>query len=520
MRLYFREKQLTLLDSFSEAGKNEANFVLLFGKRKVGKTTLIAEHLRRRRGIYLTISSKASQMQLNDISDYLKTIRVSDSFIPSFRTWKEFFEYIFYISKDKAISLAIDEFQNLERIDPHIYQDIKELREKNAGSSQLTIIAVSSDMDFIQRTFANQNSPLYRFQNNSLKLSPFSFSEVARIIQMHDSILPLEEALKIYLVFGGLPKYYALIDRFNLWNKNVYEILRELVFREYAPLGYELKELIINEFSRGNKIYLSILQAIASGCETVTEIGKAVAIPPTSVAKYISELEKRKYLIKRRTPIGTADPSRSKYGKYFLCSYFDNFWFRFIQSDLNTYEMGEFDKMLFTVAQKLPAYLQNRSRLVVKELLHEFSGRKPVSTLLGTGSVEIGEAWNRDAVVDLAILDSENGILRLGNIIGPEQGAFFTQMQEFKQNIHLMNGTYQSLQMEPFVICWEHLDAKAQKQLADENIKFVYLKDLLSLADYHPKPSRLIRSKSQRMRKTEPALIRTEVSDQHLERDM
>jgi predicted AAA+ superfamily ATPase len=220
-----------MLDSFSEAMHPEANLVLLFGKRKVGKTTLIAEHLRRRRGIYLTISNKASQLQLNDISDYLKTIKLSDSFIPTFRTWREFFEYIFSISKEQPLSLAIDEFQNFEKVDPTVYDELKALRERHAKGSKLTIIAVTSGMDFIQRTFSNPASPLYRLQTDSLKLSPFVFSEVARIIQMHDSILPVEEVMKIYIVFGGMPKYYALIDRFELWNKNVHEILRELVFR-------------------------------------------------------------------------------------------------------------------------------------------------------------------------------------------------------------------------------------------------------------------------------------------------
>jgi DNA-binding Lrp family transcriptional regulator len=274
---------------------------------------------------------------------------------------------------------------------------------------------------------------------------------------------------------------------------------------EYAPLGYELKELIVNEFSRGNKVYLSILQAIASDCQTVTEIAKAVAIPPTSVAKYIIELEKRKYLINRRTPIGTADPSRSKYGKYYLCSYFDNFWFKFIQPDLITYEMCEFDKMLFNVAQKLPAYFQGHAQLVVKELMNEFRNKKAVESILASSTDEIGEAWNRDVSVDLAVLDSKNDIIRLGDVIGPERGGIVLQIDKFITNTDTLKKFYHTRQMERFLVSWDHLDAKTLKTLADNDIKCIYLKELLGLADYHPKPLLSNIVKPQRIKKTDPA---------------
>ncbi len=518
MRLYFREKQLTLLDKYNESAQHEANFVLLFGKRKVGKTTLVAEHLRRRRGVYLSIGNKASQLQLNDISEYLKSIQASDKYIPSFRSWKDFFEYIFFISKEHPVSLALDEFHNFEKIEPSLFGELRDLWEKHSANSKVNIIAITSDMDFIQRTFLNTESPLYRFQNNTLKLSPFVFSEVARIIQMHDSILPLEEALKIYLVFGGLPKYYALIDRFDLWNKNVYEILRELVFHEYAPLGYELKELLVNEFSRGNKVYLSILQAIASGKENVTEIARAVAIPPTSVAKYVFELERKKYLLKRRVPIGTSDPSKSKFGKYFLSSFFDNFWFRFIQPDLITYEMGNYDKMLFNVAQKLPQYFQNRSRLVVKELFREFTGHKLISSIVPDTRSEIGEGWNRDASVDLAVVQDETNVLFLGDVIGNENGSLRLQIHEFAKKTALLKEFYERFSMERFIVSWDILDSDALRFLSESDIKYLYLKDLLNLADYRTKPSRLIRSKTQRLRKTYPAQIPLFEDKEHAEK--
>ncbi len=504
MKLYFREKHLMLLDGFMESASDEANFVLLFGKRKVGKTTLVAEYLKRQRGIYITVSSKSSALQLNDISDYFKTIRITDSYIPSFRNWKEMFEYLFFISKERKICIGIDEFQNFEKIEPSVFNDIRELWETFGKESNLSMIAVSSDTDFISRTFNNKDNALYNFNKNSIKLTPFSFSEVVKIMRMNESTLPVNEILKIYMIFGGLPKYYTLLDKHSLWNSNVYETLKSLVFSEYAPLGYELKELLLNEFARGNKIYLSVLQAIASGKDTVTEIAKAVSIPSTSVAKYVSELENKKHLIKRRTPVGTVDASRSKFGKYRISSYYENFWFKFVQPDIISYEMCDFERILFSVSQKLPVYFLERTPLVLKSLFQEFLQQKPVSDLIQSTIDEIGEGWNRDASVDLVVLNHSNKTALLGDVIGKDKGSQLLQITELMKKVLLLKDFYSNYSINPFVISNETLDSESLKLTNENKINFLYLRELLGLAETEEKAkSKLIRAKSNKLKRTE-----------------
>jgi AAA+ ATPase superfamily predicted ATPase len=513
MQLYFREKQLAFLDKAFDSVNGGSNFVLLFGKRRVGKTTLVAEHLRRRRGAYITVSSKSSVLQLHEISDYLKSFNFTESFVPAFRNWKEFFEFAFYLAKEQTVNLAIDEFQNFEKLEPDFYSELKKLWDKYSRTSNLNLIVIASDQNFIQRTFSSTSSPLYDLNRFNLKLEPFRFSEVTGIMQMHNSILPLDEIIKIYLVFGGLPKYYALIDQFGLWNNTVTEILRELVFKRFAPLGYELNELVVNDFSRSNTVYLSILQAIAAGYRTVSEISKFISIPATSVVKYTTELEKKKGLVKRKLPLGTIDCSKSKYGKYYIKNYFDDFWFRFIQPDIISYEMGQYEKMLHSISEQLNAYIQERVAVVVRELLVDKMHHPLVKDLFDSSMFKVGQTWTRDGHFDIVIKNEISGRVVLGKVLTKD----FTFSEDYLEEIHQAalstEKIFQHGKLEELVVIHESPSFDFSNYLEKKNIHSLLLYDILSLSDYRPKQNRTLRSKTPRVRQKEPLRRHIEIDE-------
>jgi len=118
-----RKKEVDFLTQRLNEGIG-SHFCLITGKRKTGKTTLLKEYLNRERGAYISIGSKSTSLQLSDISDYLKTFNFieEDIFVPSFKTWKEFFEYLFYISREKRLQVVLDDFQNIEFIEPEVFE--------------------------------------------------------------------------------------------------------------------------------------------------------------------------------------------------------------------------------------------------------------------------------------------------------------------------------------------------------------------------------------------------------------
>lgn len=442
MDLYFRTNELSQLDTIFDTTVKGSNFVLLYGKRRVGKTTLVREHLKRRKGAYISISIKASALQLNDISDYLKSFNFTTQFIPGFRSWEEFFLYIFHISKDTPLNLVIDEFQNFNKIVPGFYSELKNLWDQHARGAMLNLIAVTYSEQFVDKTFRSPESPLYGITRHEMKISPFSFSEVLKIAKQHHSTMKFEEIRNLYLIFGGLPKFYELIHYLGLWNSSVEDILRELLFKKYAPLASELNSLLVADFGRGSTVYLSILQSIAAGKNVVSEIAENVSIPVTSTTKYLSELEHTREVIKRRVPLGTLDASKSKYGKYYFRNYFDNFWFRFIQPDIISYEMGLFEKMLAGIMEGLNEYLHNRMPLLLKEVFREFRDHPDILAITGTPEIIIDGLWTRKASVDLALLDREANHLTLCKVLKSEELLGEHCCAELKSEANEIAGKY------------------------------------------------------------------------------
>lgn len=404
------------LSQFCLSNHNRSGFILLTGKRKVGKTTLMTEHLKRHKGAYITVSLKASTMQLADIADYLRSFGFTDQFIPSFQSWKELFDFMFFVARTKQVNLVIDEFQNLEFIEDNLLQVFRQSWAENCNSSSLIVTAITQDADFIQRIFNDEKGALNGINDLTLKLSPFGLHEVIKIFRLNSSYLPVKDIMEIYSIFGGLPKYYFLIDQFGLWNEQVNGILKELVLRQYAPLGFELKEILVNEFARGNKIYLSVLQAIATGSHTMTDIAKAVNIPVTSVTKYLYDLEKKRNLIKRKLPIGVADEAKSKQGRYYINNYFENFWFRFMQRDIISYEMGQFEKMTTAIAKDLPGYVDIRMENIVREIFRTHPNAAPVQRVFAHQIKKIGSLWTRKDTVEIVLVNEEKSVVLFGKL--------------------------------------------------------------------------------------------------------
>ncbi|MBZ0198026.1 MAG: AAA family ATPase [Ignavibacteriaceae bacterium] len=394
-----------------------SNFTLLVGKRKVGKTTLIKQFLRTNAGAYFTISNKSSFLQLQDISEYLKSYTFPDSFIPTFQSWGNFFEFLFYIARNRPVNVVIDEFHNFELIEPEAFDELKKMWDTYSKTSMLNLIVVTSNIDFMKRKFESKESPLFRINNHFIKLTPFRLSDVIVIFRMNGSKLSTNQIIELYTIFGGLPKYYFLIERHRLWNKDLETILKELVFVDFAPLAYELKELLINDFTRGNKIYLSILQAIAAGFTKMSDIAKTVNIPVTNLTKYLFELEKKKRLIERQLPVNTNDGSRSKFGRYFIRNYFENFWFRFIQPDIINFEMGEYDKMLTNISEKLGEYVNHRLGIFIREIFHDYQHSHYIQYLFPFEINKVGSVWNRKDTIEIVVVSESARAVLYANLV-------------------------------------------------------------------------------------------------------
>lgn len=457
-----------------------SRFILIFGKRKVGKTTIAKEFLDKYGGFYISISSKSSLPQLSDISDHLRTGSDANTYIPKFYSWNDFFEFLFFISKKSQTNIIIDEFHNFSLVAPDVYSELKKQWDTNAGSSSLNLIVITSHSEFVNQTFNNPKGPLYRIANLTIKIPPFKFKEIVEIFTANNSKLSLDEIVQVYLIFGGYPKYYYLIDLYSLWNLKLKEILRELIFKEFAPLGYEIKEMIVNEFSKENKYYLSILQALASGKNTVTDIANAIDLKVTSITKYLTELEKNKGLIKRKHPLNTADVYRSKFGRYYISGYFENFWFKFIQPEIINYDMGNFENLLDNVLQDLPDYRNERIEFLLRESFYDFSTNPYITKIFPYHIFSIGSLWDRKTKIELVVKDDEKRVALLGKISNATGQLTKEEAESALNELKFFQNAFQGYTTELFIFTNNDISNDGLKFCQDNELKIGFIDEILT----------------------------------------
>ena len=201
--------------------------------------------------------------------------------------------------------------------------------------------------------------------------------------------------MNIYSILGGVPLYYEFIERFGIsgsWK----DIVKAMFIEEPRPLIDEPHVLLVGEFGRQQSTYMGILEAIARGKSTMTEIANATGIPEKSLGKYLKELSQDYEIIERKVPMFS--PPNSKRGRYFLRDPFLTFWFRFIYPNMSMIELGQGDELIRSIENNINAHTGRIFEKIVAEIIAERF--KPL---------KMGSWWNRrgDEIDIVAELENE-----------------------------------------------------------------------------------------------------------------
>src|SRR3989339_169979 len=160
-----------------------------------------------------------------------------------------------------------------------------ELQESNPG----LIILAGSLIGLMKKTFQNSKEPLYGRIKRGIRTSPLDLPSCFEIGE--ELNLKRAELLKLYLLFGGYPKYYTTIEDFDLKGKTALEIVDALFLSKSAPLDEEVSMILSQEFGRRSGIYYSILEAIALGNNRLSAIAGYLNVPATSITRQIGDLK-------------------------------------------------------------------------------------------------------------------------------------------------------------------------------------------------------------------------------------
>lgn len=332
MKFYNREEELSELADLYHQAAVAGRMTVLTGRRRVGKTVLALESTKNTRHLYLFVSRKAETLLCEEYLDEIRR-HFAVPVIGEIRHFRDIFALLIEQSRSERLTLIIDEFQEFFHVNPAVYSELQNLWDRNKSSCMLNLICVGSVHSLMYRIFQDAKEPLFGRADRIIFLKAFNIGTISTIIKDH-SPFNLNILFDSYAITGGLPKYLELLVENQALGKNA---MLEFILRPYSPFLTEGRNQLVEEFGRDYGTYFSILELIASGKTSRSEIESVLE---THTGAYLSRLENEYALIDRHLPI-TAKPG-GRLIKYFIRDNFLDFWFRFIHRHHSAVETGNF----------------------------------------------------------------------------------------------------------------------------------------------------------------------------------
>jgi len=356
MSFYGRRKELDLLGKLCH---NLPGMIVVTGRRRVGKTSLIKEFIKDKKSLYFFVdNNKSVEILMHDFEDQIRDSLEIPAFV-KIDTPEDLLEFLFTYQNDLVV--VFDEFQRFSELYPPFITQLQKKWDMQGESSRLFIIASGSSVGMMNKIFLEGGAPLFKRADNILQLKPFQPEEIFDFLD-NIGIKDREAKLKLYLLFGGMIYYYRLFEKYDCSDFD--SALSTLIFDEFGPLKNEIRDVLVEEFGRLHPTYYEIISALARGKSTQKEIADMTHIAPGSLSVYLNNLIHLLGVVEYRVP-ATDDPNRSKKGRYFLKDNFFRFYARFIYPNLSRFISGREGESITNLVNK---EWQSYSGLIFEDL--------------------------------------------------------------------------------------------------------------------------------------------------------
>lgn len=392
MKFVGRARELKALRE--ELASPRPSLVIVYGRRRVGKSRLILEAVRATPHIYFQAARLTDHLNLLHLKEAVKAyMRHEDPVLDSIAHWDGLLAFVRQLASQgrQPLTLVLDEFPYLcegpSSYLPSVIQRFWD--ETQRMGAALNVVLCGSAVSFMEGLLAERN-PLYGRHTRKFRVDPLGLRDVAEYFEGWSA----EDILRAYAVFGGIPYYFTRCDPARDLRTN----LREVVLTDGSPLREE-PEHVLQEELRDIKRYAAVMQAVASGA---TKMGDIVSRIPdlnsaTDVSYYLSTLQKL-HLIRREVSLDRRDRQREKNARYYLEDHFMAFWYHFVLPNLSALQAGYADEVYDQViAPGLEAYMGQAFERICRECLHRYG-----PDLIGEPVQEVGKIWGPDFDIDAA----------------------------------------------------------------------------------------------------------------------
>jgi len=396
MKFYNRQRELNNLKEIELSSKSSSKMSIIYGRRRVGKTTLVKKAYDKK--VYLFVSKKNEALLVQEFVLIIEN-ELDTKILGEFKSFVKLFEYLLILSQTKPFTLIIDEFQEFFYINSSIFSDIQNLWDEYKNSTKLNLIFCGSIYSLMKKIFENQKEPLFNRANNKILLKPFKIDTLQEyMIDNNPSYTPMD-MLALYIFSGGVAKYLEIFYDKGSFS---YEDMLKSIFAYNSLFIDEGKNILIEEFGKEYTTYFSILSLIASSKTSRSEIE---SILEKNIGGYLDRLENEYSIIKKIKPILAKEGSRNV--KYEIIDNFLAFWFRFVFKYKSAVEIENYEFLQELVRRDFNTFAGKFLEKYIKEKL----------SLTKRYSI-IGSYWERGNKneIDIVAVDELNKNLLIAEV--------------------------------------------------------------------------------------------------------
>jgi len=388
-----RISELKVLES--EYRKNSATFTVIYGRRRVGKTALISHYIKNRPHIYFYATGSSINSQLQSfVKEVMKLSNLSYAKNLKFESFEDIFEFLYSLEFDKKIVIAIDEYQNLCRVDKSFSSMLQKSWDMHLSSKNIHLILCGSVLSMMHSEVLSYTAPLYGRRTTNIHLKPINFRYLKEFLPNLNQL----ELINAYSSFGTIPKYLLMYEQDKSFKQNLLDNILNKDSYLYSEGNFLLKQEIGDVGS-----YFSILESISKGNTKIGNIASSLEVHSSYLPKYLNKLIELNILIKE-IPVTEKNPLKSKFGRYKIVDKFLNFWFFYVYKNYNYLEINQtqsvIDEIELNFNDKFVSFAFED--IILEEILYN-----PKSYLNFTPK-KIGRWWNNKEEIDIVAFDDEN----------------------------------------------------------------------------------------------------------------
>ena len=377
----------TELDALQKLYDNDKfQMVVMYGRRRVGKTTLINAFIKGKPAIFFAAQEANTRLNLQMFSEKVYAFFGLPTTTGIFANWHDAFMFVADRAKKQKFVLAIDEFPYIAESDKSVKSTLQNIIDHELLDTKLYLILCGSQISFMENEVLGYKSPLFGRRTAQFQIEGFDYRDSAKMLPFASN----EDKIRYYACVGGTPHYLAQLDGALSFEDNIKNLF-------FQPHGYLFSEptMLLQQELREPSMYNSIIAAIATGSSRLNDISTKIGEDTAKTIKYVNTLMDLKILHKEH-PFGD-NPERSRKGVYKISDNCFRFWYRYVFLNKTGIDTGIGAEIADSIVfPGLPAFI---GKPAYEEICRQYLIHRNKARSLPFLATDFGIWWGTDPIL-------------------------------------------------------------------------------------------------------------------------